>query len=811
MRQALSDVVVVELGSGFSSSWCAKAFADLGAHVLKIEPPSGDPLRGDLGAFANLNTNKHSVVLDEAPASASKLLELLEQADLVIEGSEAGSLSTFGLERSSLMGQLPRLSIVAISGFGLDGPYASYRASDLVAQAFAGSLITDQRGPVKFPMRVNECALGHTAAVGGLSAVLRARATGHGALIDCAAVEAAATNPMRMTRHLGWCYRGGVPLALQTADSSSTLLPLGAFPCADGYVAMMMTPQQLSEMLDVIDSDELRSFFAQPGAFSLPEAKEVLDGVLYPWLFDRTRQEITDVAQAAGWPVAPLHLPAEVLDAAHLRQRGFWMPVVGGEAGDVLVPGAPYRFTEGGWQLHHGAPVLGGAPGERRSAEPHGPAVAAKDPSAPPLRGMRVLDITTVWSGPLLTMQLADLGAEVIRVESPLVFPPSTKGYSPRPDPTMLLSSIVGGYGPAVDDRPDRPYNRHSMNNAVSRGKRSVTLDVRSAEQRALFFELIAVSDVFVENLKASTLHQMGLHETELLKINPRLIILRTPPAGLSGDWSGYTGFGGQFDGLSGFASLTGHRGTDLYETPSTQYMDSVTGAAGVFALLSALHYREATGRGQLIELAQSENVISQMGDVFVNLQLGIEPERFGNRDPRLAPQGLYPCEDGRLLALTVLDEDGWHGLTKLMGRPELGDDQRLASAEGRRAAHDEIDEAIVSWTKQLSADEAFHALQAVGVAAAPQLDEAEFAHDPQIVARQWIQPLSSIDVGTFDHLGRSFRGVPMAWERGAPALGQDNEYVLKEILGMSDEAYAHLVAEHVAVEDYLDREGNPL
>ena len=185
------------------------------------------------------------------------------------------------------------------------------------------------------------------------------------------------------------------------------------------------------------------------------------------------------------------------------------------------------------------------------------------------------------------------------------------------------------------------------MNNSVARGKRSCTLDVRYPEQRELFFRLVAVSDIFVENLKSTTLHQMGIHETELLQANPRMIVLRIPPAGPLGDWAHYTGFGGQFDGLTSFASLCGHRDTELIETPTTQHMDSVTGPAGVFGLLAALHYRAATGRGQVIELAQSENVLTQLGDVFINLQLGEEPQALRQPRPHRAPQGLYRCMDG--------------------------------------------------------------------------------------------------------------------------------------------------------------------
>jgi crotonobetainyl-CoA:carnitine CoA-transferase CaiB-like acyl-CoA transferase len=812
VRQALSDLRVVEVGSGVAAGWCGKVFADLGADVAKVEPPGGDSLRADRGLFAHLHTNKRSAVVEVAPAAASRLSALLDHADLVIDTPGIRSLSEWGIEHDDLLGRAPTTSVVAITGFGTTGPYADYAWSDLVAQAFSGAYVGDARGPLKLPMSVGETAVGHTAALGALAAVLRARATGVGALVDCAAVEVLASSPIRLSRYLGWEYRGRADSDPFVPTASDTLLPLGILPCADGYVAMMMTTQQLGEMLTVLDSDELKDAFARPDAFIRPETKEILDGVLYPWLLARTREEITRAAQAGGWPVTPLYEPAELLDADHLHQRGFWQPVVDGELGDFLLPGAPYRLTEGGWKLRWLAPRLG----ELDPPSPHvgtvqsPPAVAARDASEPPLHGIRVLDLTTVWSGPFLTQLLGDLGAEVIRVESPRVFPPTTKGYTPRPTANMVLGALARLYAPVAPGQVDRPYNRHAMNNAVSRGKRSCTLDVRYPEQRELFMRLVAASDVFVENLKSTTLHQMGLHETELLDVNPRLIVLRLPPAGLSGDWAHYTGFGGQFDGLTSFAALLGHRGTALMESPSTQHMDSVTGPAGGFALLAALHYRAATGRGQVIELAQSENVLTELGDVFVNLQLGVEPERLGNRDRRRAPQGIYPCADGRWLAVTVTDDDAWRALATVLERADLAKDERLVDVAGRQAAHDELDDAIAAWASTRAAYDAFEALQHAGVAAAPCTDDAMLVDDPHIVARDWIRPLVSRDVGTFHHLGHVFRGFPLVWERGAPTLGEDNEYVFKEILGLDDDEYARLVDEGIAIEDYLDGDGNP-
>ena len=375
----------------------------------------------------------------------------------------------------------------------------------------------------------------------------------------------------------------------------------------------------------------------------------------------------------------------------------------------------------------------------------------------------------------------------------------------------MALGALARLYGPLAPGREDRPYNRHAMNNALARGKLSCTLDVRFPEQRELFMRLVAKSDVFVENLKSTTLHQMGIHETELLKVNPRMIVLRLPPAGLSGDWAHYTGFGGQFDGLTGLASLLGHRGTTLMESPSTQHMDSVTGPAGGFATLAALHYRAATGRGQVIELSQSENVLTELGDVFVNLQLGVEPQRLGNRDPHRAPQGIYLCSDERWLGLTVNDDDAWtrsHERARTR-RPRQG-----------RAARSTSPAATPRTTSSTTPS-------ARGRPPSPPTTPSTRSSRPgsrrhrapttrrwrriaQIVARQWIRPLTSLDVGTFNHLGHAFRGIPMAWERGAPTLGQDNEYVFKEVLGLDDDEYDRLVAERVATNDYFDRDGNP-
>lgn len=815
MKHALSGFHVVELSGGVAAGYCGKLFADLGADVVKVEPPSGDPLRRrtEGGAFLHLNTNKRSTMADPgSEAGRLRARSLVERADLVIQ-SDQGGLAAWGLTWDALHSRAPGVSVVSISGFGATGPYSGYLWDDIVIQAMSGAMLlqTDpDQDPVRLPASLVLYFVGHVAALGGLAALM---SEGPGCFVDCSAVEALGTLPARQAPLLAYHYRGGAPLdPALISSSSATLIPTGVFPCADGYMAMMSTPQQLNEMLDVLGDDAAREAFNRPDAFERPETKEVLDVAVYTWLLARTRAQATVEAQKAGWPLAGVNLPAEVLDADHLHQRQFWIHSDDPGAGPIDLPGPWCRLAEGGWALRRAAPALGQHDTEITAEV----ATAAPDPSLStvtaetrlPLEGIRVLDLTTVWAGPYATMLLADLGAEVIRVENPFILPPTTKGYHPRP--VLTNPGFLGSmYGAPAPGRPDRPWNRHAMNNSLARNKLSVTIDTRQAEGRELLMRLADQSDVFIENFKTSGLANMHIQVSELQARNPRLIIVRLPPAGLAGEWAGYTGFGAQFDGLTGLLSLCGHRDSDLTTSPATTYMDGASGPAGALATIAALRYRAATGRGQLVELAQSENVINHLGDVYVDVQLGIEPRRLGNRDRWRAPQGLYRCCESRWIAISVGDDGQWRALAGLV-EPGLADDPRFANARSRHAHHDELDRIIEAWTELRPVMDAFQALQQAGVPAGPLLDDELLSADPHIRARGWMQPLHSADVGTHLHPGLAFRGVPQAWRRGSPTLGEDNEYVYKKILGVSDDDYERYRRENLLSENYLQPDGTP-
>src|SRR3954467_8283385 len=229
MRQLLSDVAVLELATDPAGSYCGKVFADLGADVVKVEAPTGDPERLHPERFAHFNTNKRAELIATDEAGRARMLELLASVDVVVESQGEGDLAAFGLSRTEVREQFPTLVVTTISGFGTTGPYAEYTWSDLVAQT--GAWVTFPQGrsveiPVRSPRVAALCSVGHTAALGALSGVLRARESGSGAHVDCAAIEALGTIPARVCRYLGWEYADHVPLLL-AANAADTLLPTG--------------------------------------------------------------------------------------------------------------------------------------------------------------------------------------------------------------------------------------------------------------------------------------------------------------------------------------------------------------------------------------------------------------------------------------------------------------------------------------------------------------------------------------------------------------------------------------------------------
>jgi crotonobetainyl-CoA:carnitine CoA-transferase CaiB-like acyl-CoA transferase len=410
-----------------------------------------------------------------------------------------------------------------------------------------------------------------------------------------------------------------------------------------------------------------------------------------------------------------------------------------------------------------------------------------------PLEGIRVVDLTVVWSGPGATAFLGDLGAEVIRIEG-------NNRVSRQTSAKMTKERIaaIGGYhGATFPDRDpgDRPYDRSALFNWHSRNKLAACMELETPEGHEAALALIALSDVLVENNSNGTLEKLGLDQEQLLKLNPRLIVARMPPLGMTGPMSSYLGYGPNFNSLVGIAAMDGYEG----ETPDTAgenyHMDEAAPAGLAFAVLAALLDRDRTGKGGLIEFAQAENVMQEIGEFFLDRQFNQRnPPLWGNSDPHMLQGAFRAAEDDRWVALSVRSDRDWDALTKVLGSPDWAELGASAAARLDQAA--ELRGHIAAWTKDRPAAEIVRRLQEAGVPAGEVMTETRLLEDEHLAARDWFKERSHPSVGTYRYPGNPWRasGFDVAFGRVLPGFGEDNEYVYKTLLGYSDERYDDLV-----------------
>jgi crotonobetainyl-CoA:carnitine CoA-transferase CaiB-like acyl-CoA transferase len=445
-----------------------------------------------------------------------------------------------------------------------------------------------------------------------------------------------------------------------------------------------------------------------------------------------------------------------------------------------------------------------------------------------PLSGVRVVDLTVVWAGPFGTLLLADLGADVIKIENIHIWQTLTRGLMARPPQAIMGQGPPWATGYPDDQPGDRPWNRSPTFVNVYRNKRSVTMDLRVPEGRRPFEDLIRTADVVYENNVSETMEKLGVTYEYLRSLRPDIIFVRVPAYGSTGAYRNYRALGVHLEGVSGHSLVRKYPDLDPSSNAQIFAGDYVAGTHGAFATIAALHYRNRTGKGQLIEIPQIEVATGMLAQFMMDYALnGREGEALGNRDYHgAAPQGVYPCApspatrergaagaDGqaplpqsgggvgeggdRWLALTVCDDAGWQALCAVLGRADWAADPRFATAEGRRANHDQLDRLIAEETRGRDARDLPHALQARGVAAGPVMDARDAYHDEHLRTRGMFRRMLQVDCGERDWVGPFIRDEqgPVPMHRPPVAMGEDNEFVYKQILGYSDADYDALVA----------------
>lgn len=424
-----------------------------------------------------------------------------------------------------------------------------------------------------------------------------------------------------------------------------------------------------------------------------------------------------------------------------------------------------------------------------------------------PLEGVRILSQGIVWAGPFGTMILADLGADVIEIESIQHLNPTRTAMRHLPD---ILMQGPTGAGYFNRDNSEGFWNRAATFNYAKRGHRSLTLDLLRQEGLDLFYALVREADVFLENNAADVVEDLKIDYSQLSAVNPRLIMVRFPGFGITGPYKYFKGYGATMEAIVGHTMLRGYRDSDPSATPPIYHGDPTAGSTIAFAIQAALYARERTAEGQLIDLSQGEAVVHHLSyalmDAFMNDRI---QEHWGNRHPWMAPYGIFPCRgDDRWLALAVDSDEAFIALCGEMGRPDLAADPRFVDGVSRYRHQDEIEPLIGEWTRQHDDRDLMQRLQAVGVMATLVAHQPEMFDDPQLRDREFFIELDHPDIGRRRYPGpiARFEVTPLVPVRGpAPRLGQHNREVLQGILHLDDAQYQRLSDEQLIGDTYLE------
>jgi crotonobetainyl-CoA:carnitine CoA-transferase CaiB-like acyl-CoA transferase len=772
MSGALDGLRVIEVGTHVSAPFCARLLADLGADVVKVEPPDGDPSRqagpfpGGVadpersGLFHYANAGKRAVVADlDDPAGIEWLHELLAGSDVLVENLAPDVRARAGLDFDALAARHPHLIAVSLSPYGRSGPWAERPGCDLTAQAASSlplGLGSEDRSPLRIPFDQGDYQAAFHGAAAALCALRERHRSGLGQGIDISTAQVMAylvggMHNVTVKNGNRWARRGtllgGAPY------------PTGFFTCADGFVCIAsQTPAQWEAFLGLMDNPKWAKDEARNAIYlGLVDAKPA-HRHFQEWLMGYTRAELLEMAAAEGIVMGVAQTVDEVLASEQFAYRGLWADVEIGDGGQ-RIPKAGYLMAHSPTEVSGPGPALG-------SSAPHD---VAREPIALPagerprraLDGIRVLDFGWNWAGPMAGQLLADMGAEVIRVET-----------SKRQDLMRFLAYTS-------------PFFCHN-----NRSKMSTTINVATPEGSRLVRELARTSDIVMDNYAAGKMAKNGLSADALLAANPRLVVVSMSMAGQEGPLRGMRGFASIATGYSGLELMVGYP----EEGVSTGLLpfglgDVTMSVQAVIGALAGLEHRDRTGAGQFVDVSQIDCSVASMGEPLLDYQLtGRVAGAQGNAHFAHCPHGLYATAgDDRWLALAVRDEREWSALARLIGRPEWADDPALATAAGRRARVDEIDEGVARWASELDRDEAADRLAAVGVPAAPLLELDERNAHPHWIARglTLAHEYEGFDPCTIYATPWHLTASPPEVVRPTPTLGEHNDYVYRELLGL--------------------------
>ncbi len=763
MALALDGIRVVELGDGIAPAYCGRMLADMGASVTRLETEGESGIRPRSGGRLYRVLNRGKQLAPQDPDS-NALIARLKGADVIVESL---SPERFAALREKLL-QLTESGVIvaSLSVFGRQGPYSSEPAFSL--QAVAGSVAyrlgDPKRAPLVFPLEGGDY-IGAVAASTGVLLALHARSRGTPSQwVDVSSWEVMQTFLNRMA--LSALPSAGVRGA-RGGHRAPRLYPWVTLNCQDGYACICtLLKKHWDRYAEAIGHPEWIDDprLPVPGGTLPGEIKDELDTAQELFLRTKSKDELFDFFQSLRVPFHPVRTIRETLAAPQLEHRSFWVECDDGTGRSLRVPGPAVRVPTNG---------VAKSPAIRQSG-PAGAApmhTAAAGGAVQPLAGIRVLDLTQVWAGPLCAQQLADFGAQVIKVDA--------RGRS----------SANARFQRDETDNAAAPYA------SLLRNRTPLTLNLGEVRGRELLKQLAAKSDVLVENYSSRVMSGWGIGYADLKAVNPQLIMLSMSPAGHSGPWSGVTSYGPSLAALYGTKSLLGYP-DDPMPMEDMSESDPIAGMYGFQAVLEALLARERTGRGCHIDMAQGETVLAHAVEAVIAAQVEAPIPR-GNRHATMAPHGIFRCAgDDEWISIAVEDDARWQAMCALMTRPDLA--QSYPNARARLSAIETVEHAVEDWTRTLDKFDAWEQCRRAGIAALPVLNNGDQIIDEHLVARRRIGvrvPAQFEDPAAipYGHPIKLDRTPAVIW---GPELSFDVPHVepLRDILGMSDGAIDELI-----------------
>jgi len=803
--QSLSGIRVLEL-SGRWTGFCCRLLSDMGAEVILAEPPGGSAVRSagpflkdEPGPERSIsfwydNAGKRGITVDpSAPSDLDRILRLMQSCDVLVESYPPGFLASAGLGYGQFSRINPGLVMASVSGFGRTGPYSGYKSCGLAASAAGGQMYvcgSPGRQPLK-PYGDQPYYLASLFAACGILLALRWRdLAGKGQHIDISLQEAAAA---ALEHVMVQYFHDHVVPRRQGSLQWNGVADL--FPCRDSYIFLTFS-REWDTLLELLGSRDMAADLGQPvwseESYRRQHIEDIQEVVTF-WTCQHGSAELFKLGQDMRYPWAPVGSIEDAAQNEQLRSRRYFVPAAHPLAPQGFEVPRPVIVTPGtpGYEWRR-APYLGEHDEENISCRggfsnppgntgaPEGTPLRGDEKKragagvleSTPLQGIRVLDFTWMLAGPYATRLLADFGAEVIKVQS-------------RHTATGAEDNQTGYFA------------------AWNRNKLGVTLDFGKAGARDVVIDLVRKCDIVMENFTPRVMHNWGLDYMRLKEANPRLIMVSLSGFGRGGPWQDYAALGPTVQALSSLTKLTSYREGRPCGI-GFALADHISGLYAALAALSALRRRDATGRGENIEISELEAACSTLGPELISQSLaGRTAGPQGNSPSRqpAAPYGCYPCRgDDRWCVIAIYDDEEWISLCRAMGDPSWVQQHKFSNLRGRCENAEELDRQIGEWTSAHTNQEVMQVLQEAGISAAAVNDASDLAADAHLLERGFFIELQHPSLGVIRADGNpiGLSATPARFISAAPLLGADNRRVFLDLMGMEEERFNLLVSQGV-------------